>query len=182
MFRKLWEKIGRLWTLAKSERASPREIGWAVFIGAFAGCTPALGAHGVLAMGLATLFRKSRLFAWLGSRISNMVFLPFIALAEVQVAHYARTGTFLTIDRQHVIAEAPSMLLDWCLGTIPVGIAIGGALGSVAWAIAALRERRRARRGADAPTRDEGAEADRATADASNAPAAAGVTPPRSRA
>ena len=50
VFRRLWEKIKRLWKLAKSERASPREIGWAVAIGAFAGCTPAVGVHGRLAM------------------------------------------------------------------------------------------------------------------------------------
>ena len=93
MFRRLWDRIKRLWSLAKSERASPREIGWAVAIGAFAGCTPAIGFHGGLALALATLFKKNRLFAWLGSRISNMVFLPFIVIAEVQVAHYARTGT-----------------------------------------------------------------------------------------
>ncbi|WP_169928296.1 DUF2062 domain-containing protein [Labilithrix luteola] len=146
MFQRLWQKLLRLWALAKSERAAPRDIGWAVFIGAFVGCTPAVGVHGVLALGCATLFRKNRLFAYLGSRISNMVFLPFIALAEVQIAHRIRTGAWATIERQNVLDDAPRLLLDWCLGTIPVGIAIGGALGVFAWGWAARREAREKRR------------------------------------
>ncbi len=145
MFRRLWEKLKLLWQLAKSERASPREIGWAVAIGAFAGCTPAVGVHGPLAMGLATLARKNRLFAWLGSRISNMVFLPFIALAEVQLSHRIRTGAFVDLAREDILAQAPHLLLDWCLGTIPVGVALGIVMGLLAYAFAKRRDARRAR-------------------------------------
>jgi uncharacterized protein len=143
LFRRLWEKIKTIWTLAKSERASPREIGWAVAIGAFAGCTPAIGIHGGLAIALATLFKKNRLFAWLGSRISNMVFLPFIAIAEVQVSHRLRTGAWVELDRENAIDQAGTLLLDWCLGTIPVGIAIGVIMGVIAWWFARRRDRRR---------------------------------------
>lgn len=144
MFRRLWEKIRTLWKLAKSERASPREIAWAVFLGAFAGCTPAVGFHGPLALGLATLFKKNRLFAWLGSRISNMVFLPFIAIAEVQVSHRLRCGEWATLDRQHAVDQAGTLLLDWCIGTIPVGIVIGGIMGVVSYGFAHRRDRLRA--------------------------------------
>lgn len=144
MLRRLWEKLKLLWKLAKSERASPREIGWAVFWGVFAGCTPAVGVHGPLAIGFATVFRKNRLWAWIGSRISNMVFLPFIALAEVQIAHRLRTGAFADLDREHILEKAPELLLDWCLGTIPVGVTLGLLLGGLAWAWAARRDRRRA--------------------------------------
>ena len=145
MFRRLWAKLKRLWQLAKSERASPREIGWAVAIGAFAGCTPAVGVHGPLAMGLATLARKNRLFAWLGSRISNMVFLPFIALAEVQLSHRVRTGAFVDLARGDILAQAPHLLLDWCLGCFPVGAVVGIVMGLGAYAFAHQRDARRAR-------------------------------------
>src|SRR5262249_35078283 len=135
--------IKTLWKLAKSERASPREIGWAVAIGAFAGCTPAVGFHGPLALGLATLFKKNRLFAWLGSRISNMVFLPFSAIAEVQLSHRVRMGMWVTLDRDHALDQAGTLFLDWCLGTIPVGAFIGLVMGLVSWAFARRRDRRR---------------------------------------
>src|SRR6187551_1040723 len=100
-----------VWRAAKSERATPREIGWAVALGAFAGCTPAVGFHGPLSLALATLFKKNRLFAWLGSRISNMIFLPFITIAEIQISHKIRTGTWVVLDREHVMAQAGSLLL-----------------------------------------------------------------------
>jgi uncharacterized protein (DUF2062 family) len=152
VFRRLWEKLKLLWKLAKSERASPREIGWAVAIGAFAGCTPAVGVHGPLAMGLATLFKKNRLFAWLGSRISNMIMLPFIALAEVQVAHLIRTGRWLDIEinRHNAMDQAGALLLDWCIGTVPVGGAIGLVMGLGAYGLAHRRDARRKRAEAEA--------------------------------
>lgn len=144
MFQRLWQRIKALWLAIKSERATPREIGWAVAIGAFAGCTPAVGIHGLLAIALASVFRKNRLFAWLGSRISNMVFLPFIAIAEVQISHVIRTGRWVTLDREHALDQAGSLLLDWCLGTIPVGAVIAALMGVLGWALARWRDRRRA--------------------------------------
>lgn len=154
-------KIKTLWRLAASERASPREIGWAVAIGAFAACTPAIGLRSALALGLATLFKKNRLFAWLGTRISNMVFLPFIVIAEVQVSHRLRTGTWVELNRETAIDQAGTFLLDWCLGTIPVGSAIAFVMGMSAWAIALVRDRRReAKTRADQPAvKDEDARA-----------------------
>jgi uncharacterized protein (DUF2062 family) len=158
LLRRLWRKVKTIWELAKSERASPREIGWAVAIGAFAGCTPAVGFHGPLALALATVLKKNRLFAWLGSRISNMVSLPFITLAEVQVSRRLRTGEWLDLDSNGALEQAPELLLDWCIGTIPVGMAIGGVMGVASWAIALRRDRRR---GARRP----GEEAERTPAD-----------------
>ena len=145
MLGRLWDKLRTLWRLAKEERASPREIGWAVALGAFCGCTPAVGFHGGLALFVATLFRKNRLFAWLGSRISNILILPFIAFAEVEVAHRIRAGEWVALDPHQALDQATGLLLDWCLGTIPVGGAIGGLLGLASWAVAHRRARRRSR-------------------------------------
>ncbi len=136
--RRTWKKsrrIGkRLWHRAKTERASPKEVGQAVFLGVFAGCSPALGAHGWLAIGLATVFRRNRLYALLGSRVSNFVVLPFIVLAEVQASRYLRTGSFAQLSREHVLDEAPGLLLDWGLGSLLVGAGLGLVLGLLAYA------------------------------------------------
>lgn len=175
MFRRLWAKIKAIWKAAKEERASPRELFWAVFLGIFAGCTPAVGFHGPLALGFATLFKKNRLWAWLGSRISNMVFLPFIAYVEVQVAHRLRTGEWATIvverDAERAIAQAKSLLLDWCLGTIPVGIVGGLVFGALAyvWQGARLAKRARAEmEAADKEAKEEGSPEGNANRDAVN--------------
>lgn len=148
MLRRLWGNIKALWKLARSERASPREIGWAVGIGAFAGCTPAIGFHGVVSLALATLCRKNRLFAWLGSRISNMMILPFIVIAEIEVSHRLRAGEWvpIAIDHHHPFDALWPLLLDWILGTIPVGGAIALVMGLGSWGIAAWRASRRSRK------------------------------------
>jgi len=181
LFRRLWEKLKTIWKLAKSERASPREIGWAVAIGAFAGCTPAIGVHGPLAIGLATLFKKNRLFAWLGSRISNMVFLPFIAIAEVQVSHRLRTGEFVSLDREQVLEQAGSLLLDWCLGTIPVGVVIGFLMGIMAWAVALRRDRRRAEAEREAAEKAPAGDVSSSIDDAPAVPTPTDTAPPSVR-
>jgi hypothetical protein len=144
VFRRLWEKIKLLWKLAKSERATPPEIGWAVGIGAFVGGSPAFGVRPWLALAVATLAKKNRLFAWLGSHTtSNWVLSPFIILAEVQVAHRLRTGSFVVLDSHNVIDQAPHLLLDWCLGWLLIGGAIGIAVGFTAYAFAHRRDRRK---------------------------------------
>jgi uncharacterized protein (DUF2062 family) len=143
-------RLRELWHRAKTERASPREIGLAIALGVFIGCTPALMVHGWIAVGLATLFKLNRLFAFLGSRVSNFLVLPWIVLAELQIAHKLRTGAFLEMTADEAIKQGPALLLDWCLGTIPVGAALALVLGALAYAFARRRESRRLRNSAPA--------------------------------
>ena len=132
-------KLRHVWHLAKNERATPREIGWAVAVGVFVGCTPAIGMHGGIAIASATILRLNRLWAFIGSRTSAFFILPLITYAEVEIAHHLRTGAWVTLDRQHVIDQAKELLLDWFIGTIPVGGALGAVLGLVAYALARRR-------------------------------------------
>jgi uncharacterized protein (DUF2062 family) len=145
VFARLWQKFLLLWKAAKSERAAPGEIGWAVAIGAFIGCTPLVGLRPWIAVGVATLVKKNRLFCYLGSHTSNIVFTPFITLAEIQLAHRVRTGGWLDIDRKHVIDGAPALLLDWCIGAGPVGVMIALTLGFAAYGIARRRDAQKQR-------------------------------------
>jgi uncharacterized protein (DUF2062 family) len=136
-------RVRRLWQLAKNERATPPQIGWAVALGVFVGCTPALGFHGGLAVACATVLRLNRLWAFIGSRTSAFFILPFIVYAEVEVAHHLRTGGWITLDREHVIDQAKELLLDWFVGTVPVGGALATVLGLLAFALARRRQRAR---------------------------------------
>lgn len=141
--RRSWDFTKRLYRAAKDERAEPSEIGWAVAIGVFVGCSPALGFHGLVALSAATLFKKNRLFCWLGSRVCNVVTLPFIVGAEIEVARFLRTGQWLTVNRDTIVEQAPSLLLDWLLGLVPVGGALAAVLGLGAFAFSRHRARRR---------------------------------------
>ncbi len=134
-------KLRELWVLAKNERASPRQIGWAVAVGCFMGCSPAIGFHGGLALAAATILRLNRLWCWLGSRSSNIFVLPLLAWAQVEIAHRLRTGAWVEIHRDRMLEEASALLLDWFLGMLPVGLPFSFALGFLAF----LWARRRAR-------------------------------------
>ncbi len=138
------DRVRLLWRLAKSERASPPQVAWAVGTGVFVGCTPAIGLHGWIAVGAATLFRLNRLYAFLGSRVSSVFVLPWIVLAEVQLAHRVRTGSFVALTKDDVLAHAKEFLLDWCVGTIPVGgaLAVLFALAAYSWAARRARAKR----------------------------------------
>ena len=145
-FRRLWARTRALWQRAKNERASPGQIGWAVGVGVFAGCTPALGFHGPVALTLATVFKLNRMWAWLGSRVANVVTLPFIVYAEVQLSHRLRTGVWMTLDRQHILDGWRTLLVDWLIGLLPVGGALGVTMGVVAFVFFSWRARQKAAR------------------------------------
>lgn len=143
-YRRQIQRLRSLWQAAKNERASPRQIAWALGIGVFAGCTPAVGLHGWLAVGLATLFRLNRLFAFLGSRISFFLIFPWIVIAEVELSHVLRTGEWVAIDRKTAVEQAGEMLLDWCIGCVPIGALLAVAIGAAGYAWALRRQQRRA--------------------------------------
>lgn len=114
-------------------------------MGAFCGCTPALGFHGLVAIGAASLLRLNRLWAWIGSRVSNFLILPFIVLAEVQLAHRIRAGAWVQISSDDVLDKAGSLLWDWVLGCLIVGPLIAALTGSLAYAVVAFKRRLAAR-------------------------------------
>jgi len=136
------DKTRALWLRVLREHASPREIGCAVGVGVFAGCTPIVGLHGVLAVALATALRLNKLWAFLGSRVSNLTIFPWIVLAEVQIAHRVRTGAWVAITVDDVLAHGKELLLDWLLGMIPVGGALAVAIGGMAYLVARFKARR----------------------------------------
>lgn len=145
-FRKAFTKLRAIGRLARSERSSPRQIGLAVAVGAFAGCTPAVGFHGGLAVALASVFRLNRLWAFVGSRVSNFLLLPWIVLAEIELAHRVRTGAFVTLEVDDVLEHGSALLFDWCLGAVPVGLVVAALAGSLAYTWMRFRRTRAALR------------------------------------
>jgi uncharacterized protein (DUF2062 family) len=142
LFARLYARIRAIWLAALREHTSPRELAASVALGVFIGCTPLIGFHGWLGIGAATLLRLNRLWALIGTRISMLLFLPWIILAEVQTSHRLRTGAWAPLSAKDAIEHAREWLLDWCLGTIPVGTFLALALGGVAYGYARARDAR----------------------------------------
>jgi uncharacterized protein (DUF2062 family) len=133
-----------LWLAAKNERGSPREIALAVALGFFVGCSPALGVHGWVAVGVATPLKLSRLYAFIGSRICNFVTLPIVAIAQIQASHRLRTGHWVELTRHDVLSEGPKLLGDWFVGMVLVGAPLAVLVGAATYAWAFRRQQRRA--------------------------------------
>jgi uncharacterized protein (DUF2062 family) len=98
-----------------------------------------VGLHIWLALGLATAFRLNRLWAAVGSRATTPGLLPVVVFLEIEVAHRARFGVWAPLSPRQALAQGPDLLLDWVLGTVPVGALYATLLGLVAYALARRR-------------------------------------------
>jgi uncharacterized protein (DUF2062 family) len=134
-----------LWERAKSERATPREIGWAFGVGVWIGFSPFLGLHLGIAFAAATVFRLNRLWAMVGSRVSVAPLLVTMAFIEVESAHRLRTGAWLPMTAAAIVAHGRELFLDWLLGACLVATPLAAGLGFLAYALARGQGRLRPR-------------------------------------
>ncbi|MDP9000566.1 MAG: DUF2062 domain-containing protein [Myxococcota bacterium] len=128
--------FARLWENAKNEHSAPHEIGWSVAVGVLSGSTPFLGLHIWIALGLATVFRLNRIWAFLGSRISFSPLFAFVAFCEIESGHRLRTGAWVRLSPRDAIAHGKELLGDWVLGTVIVGCALAVVVGTGAYLVA----------------------------------------------
>lgn len=142
-----------LWERAKREPATPPKVGFSVGLGVFTACTPFIGFHFWLSLGLATLFRLNRVWAILGSRLSTTPILMLTTFAEIQVAHRLRTGGWVAMTWHHAFDHGRELLFDWFTGTVLVGGPIAIILGLVAYGLAHRWHQRVIQRRLDAPPR-----------------------------
>ncbi|MDP9152369.1 MAG: DUF2062 domain-containing protein [Myxococcota bacterium] len=140
-----------LWQQALQEHSAPREIGFSVAVGVFAGCTPLVGFHLGVALILATLLRASRLWAAVGSRVSFAPLFAIISFGSIQTAHRLRTGAWVPLRPQTVVSQGKELMLDWLLGSAVVGVPLAAALGGVAYVAARRWDRISASRRAAPP-------------------------------
>ncbi len=141
--RRYYERARSLWRAALREHASPREVGWSVGIGVFCGCTPFIGLHMWMALGLTTIFRLNRLWSFVGSRISSSVVLYVVAFSEIDLGHRLRAGAWVRIAPRDVLEHGRELFGDWLIGSLIVGTALGVILGVLAYALRARQLSRR---------------------------------------
>lgn len=148
-----WAKLSRdLWRRAKEEHSSPPEIGMSVAVGVFAGCTPFLGMHLWIALGLATVLRVNRLWAAVGSRFAIFPVFLWVTFCEIETGHRLRTGAWVSLAPHDALAHGRELFADWLIGTGIVGGAIAGCMGLAVYAAVRRWERRALiRRTLDAP-------------------------------
>jgi len=105
-------------------------------VGVFAGCTPFLGFHGGIALGLATLLRLNRLWTFAGSRLLVLPLFAWVGFCEVESAHRLRTGAWAPIAPTEILAHRSELFADWLIGTAIVGGGLAAIAGGIAYAMA----------------------------------------------
>ncbi len=123
------------------------QISVAVAAGLFACCSPLLGFHCFIALALATLFRVNRLWAAVASQASIFGILrPPIVFVEIELGHHLRVGSWAPLDLATIVQRAPSLMLDWAIGSLPFGLTIAALGGVVTYGVigatAAIKRRR----------------------------------------
>jgi len=103
-----------------------------------------------MALGVATALRLNRLWAFVGSRVPSSILLAWIAFSEVELAHRLRTGAWMALSVDQVIAHPLDvgwqLFGDWLLGWTMVGAALATVAGSLALGAARRWQRIRQRR------------------------------------
>jgi uncharacterized protein (DUF2062 family) len=147
---RLWSGTRELWERLRREHSSPREIGWSVGVGFFSGALPFVGFRVWIALGLASLLRLNRLWAFLGSRLCFSAVLVWVLFGEVELSHRLRTSTWANVSPADVLSNWRVLLLDWLLGVALVALPLSAVIGLLAYGIA-RRARGRVTRTLDGP-------------------------------
>jgi uncharacterized protein (DUF2062 family) len=134
-----------------SERATPRELAFAVALGIFLGALPLIGCHTLIILVAAALLRLNRVAAVVASQLCMPPVVPALC---IEMGFFIRYGRFLTLSGLQDLENASFLdvgymglqrLLEWFLGALVVGTALALVLGLITFSVAwTLKRSRRA--------------------------------------
>lgn len=120
-----------------TERLDPASAGAAVFWGIFIGIVPIYGLQTLAAVGLAVLLRLNKPLTLAATFINNPLLLPPIVAGSVELGGFLRHGSFLPWHLAAVSgAQLKDQLVSWVLGSIVLGVLVGGAAGVITAVVA----------------------------------------------
>ncbi len=119
-----------------TERLDPASAGAAVFLGIFIGIVPIYGLQTLAAVGLAVLLRLNKPLTLAATFINNPLLLPPIVISSVELGDFLRHGS---IRPWHLAAlsgvQLKEQLFSWVLGSLVLGLLVGGAAAIVTAAV-----------------------------------------------
>ena len=113
--------------LLLKENLDPGHAAAAVFLGIFIGIVPIYGFQTLAAVGLALLFRLNKPLTVAGTFINNPLLQPLIVVASVDLGCFLRGSPFPPLNASSLTgAHLKQELLAWVIGSVPLGILVGG--------------------------------------------------------
>lgn len=145
MIRRIHERILRWWRALVEEHSSPGRLAAACVVGAMIGCTPLFGLHLWICIAVAWLLRLNKVTVYAAANVSVPPLVPALGFASVQVGerllHGHRAALAVADFRREPALLAGRFFVDWLVGGLLVGAAIGVALGGAVYLIARARRR-----------------------------------------
>lgn len=154
-----WDVVGarrlmhKLFWLLIREHTEPASLGFAVFVGVLIGSSPFYLFHTGLVLLAAFALRLNKLAVWIASNVSFPLVAPFLIFGSVQTGHMILHGEWLplTLEGAREMATGKGFFqlgldlwLDWLVGGLPVGGALGTVLGLITFQVARARGARQA--------------------------------------
>jgi uncharacterized protein (DUF2062 family)/SAM-dependent methyltransferase len=127
-------------TVLLTEGLDPARAGAAVFVGIFVGIVPIYGFQLLVAVGLAVFFKLNKPLTVASTFINNPLLQPLIVVSSVEIGYFLRGGSFRpfhlsALAGPHVKEE----LLAWVMGSVVLGVLVGGVGGLIAAVVVQLR-------------------------------------------
>jgi uncharacterized protein (DUF2062 family)/SAM-dependent methyltransferase len=145
----LRRRIHELWRELLHEHTAPARLGAAVLVGCIVGCTPLFGLHFFVCVALAFALRLNKLVVYGAANLSIPPMVPLLGFASVQLGERIRHGDWLALARAdfrwgNIRVLAKLFFVDWMVGGVALGAAIGLVGGGLTWWILSRRRRARA--------------------------------------
>jgi uncharacterized protein (DUF2062 family)/SAM-dependent methyltransferase len=123
-------------TVLLKEDLTPGRAAAAVFVGIFIGIVPIYGFQLLAALGLALLFRLNKPLTLASTFINNPLLQPVIVASSVEIGYFLRGGAFRPFHLSALTgAHMKDELLAWVMGSVFVGILVGGAGAAITAAV-----------------------------------------------
>ena len=125
------------------EKSSPGELGMAVGIGAFIGCTPLIGVQWLLALYAGTRMHLNRVATVAATNVSFGPLMALIAIASILLGKAITGGSYyvpLTLEFSVLHPYLRASLGEWVLGSTIIGLVMAFITGlSTLYSVRALR-------------------------------------------
>jgi uncharacterized protein (DUF2062 family) len=142
----VWHPLRSIQALL-TERATPRELAFAVALGMFLGAVPLIACHTLAILVAAALLRLNRVAAVAASQLCMPPVVPAIC---IEMGHFLRHGRFLTLQGIQGMRGASFLELGyvgleflwyWCIGSLLVGAVLAFVFGWMTYGTARVMQR-----------------------------------------
>ena len=149
MIRRFQTRARQFVTALLKERLDPGRAAAAVFLGIFIGIVPIYGFQTLAAVGLALLFRLNKPLTVAATFINNPLLQPVIVVSSVELGYFLRGGSFRPLNLSALAGahlHLKEELLAWVIGSVALGILVGGVGAAITAVVIHLHRKAAANR------------------------------------